>query len=74
MLIPFEDVESVEFARQGGGVVSSRTFDLNVKTKNDQEHQFRWGTRVGNKMGGGGKKVKFLGSVCVGLGDVLPCV
>mmetsp|Transcript_4974 Transcript_4974/g.10722 ORF Transcript_4974/g.10722 Transcript_4974/m.10722 type:complete len:694 (-) Transcript_4974:634-2715(-) len=42
MLVPFEDIESVEFARQGGGVVSSRTFDLVVRMKNSEaEHQFR---------------------------------
>ncbi|GAX76261.1 hypothetical protein CEUSTIGMA_g3705.t1 [Chlamydomonas eustigma] len=41
MLLPFEDVESVEFARQGGGVVSSRTFDLVIKMKTSPEHQFR---------------------------------
>ena len=41
----FEEVESVEFARQGGGAVSSRTFDLLVRMKNEVEHQFRcvWG-------------------------------
>lgn len=39
--LPFDEVESVEFARQGGGVVSSRTFDLVVRMKNDVEHQFR---------------------------------
>ena len=49
--LPFEEVESVEFARQGGGAVSSRTFDLVVRMKNDVEHQFRcegegvWGYR-----------------------------
>ncbi|KAG1680758.1 hypothetical protein FOA52_008091 [Chlamydomonas sp. UWO 241] len=41
MLLPFDEVESVEFARQGGGVVSSRTFDLVVRMKSDAEHQFR---------------------------------
>ena len=45
--LPFDEVESVEFARQGGGVVSSRTFDLVVRMKNDVEHQFRfvWGQK-----------------------------
>ena len=42
MQLPFEEVESVEFARQGGGAVSSRTFDLVVRMKTDVEHQFRW--------------------------------
>lgn len=47
MQLPFDEVESVEFARQGGGVVSSRTFDLVVRMKNDVEHQFRfvWGRK-----------------------------
>ena len=46
--LPFIEVESVEFARQGGCVVSSRTFDLVVRMKNDVEHQFRfvWGESV----------------------------
>ena len=39
--LPFDEVESVEFARQGGGAVSSRTFDLVVRMKNEAEHQFR---------------------------------
>lgn len=41
MLLPFDEVDSVEFARQGGGVVSSRTFDLVVRMKTEVEHQFR---------------------------------
>ena len=39
--MPYDEIESVEFARQGGGVVSSRTFDLVVRMKNEAEHQFR---------------------------------
>ncbi|KAF5832780.1 FACT complex subunit SSRP1-A [Dunaliella salina] len=41
MLIPFDEVESVELTRLGGNAVSSKTFDLVVRTKNDVEHQFR---------------------------------
>ena len=42
MLLPFEEIESVEFARQGGqGIVASRTFDLVIHMKSDSEHQFR---------------------------------
>ena len=39
--LPFDEIDSVEFARQGGGAVSSRTFDLVVRMKTDAEHQFR---------------------------------
>lgn len=44
LLIPDNDIESVEFARQGSGAVSStvRTFDLVVRLKGGAEHQFRW--------------------------------
>lgn len=31
MLIPFDDVESVELTRLGGNTVSSKTFDLVVR-------------------------------------------
>uniref|UniRef100_A0A7S0WQ82 FACT complex subunit SSRP1 n=1 Tax=Chlamydomonas leiostraca TaxID=1034604 RepID=A0A7S0WQ82_9CHLO len=41
MLIPFDEVDSVELTRLGGGAVSSKTFDLVVRTKNNAEHQFR---------------------------------
>ncbi|KAJ9520912.1 hypothetical protein QJQ45_014103 [Haematococcus lacustris] len=41
MLIPFDEVESVELTRLGGGAVSSKTFDLVVRTKTEVEHQFR---------------------------------
>jgi len=41
MLIPFDDVESVELTRLGGNTVSSKTFDLVVRTKSNLEHQFR---------------------------------
>ncbi|PNW88436.1 hypothetical protein CHLRE_01g029450v5 [Chlamydomonas reinhardtii] len=43
LLIPDNDIESVEFARQGSGAVSStvRTFDLVVRLKGGAEHQFR---------------------------------
>lgn len=34
-------VESVELTRLGGNAVSSKTFDLVVRTKSDHEHQFR---------------------------------
>jgi hypothetical protein len=43
MLIPFDDVEAVELTRLGGNMVSVKTFDLVVRTRNDIEHQFRWG-------------------------------
>ena len=37
-LIIFDEIESVEFMRQGGGLVAAsvKTFDLNVRQKNDQ--------------------------------------
>lgn len=43
LLIPDNDIESVEFGRQGSGGVSSsvRTFDLFVRVKGGTEHQFR---------------------------------
>ena len=41
MLIPFDEVESVELTRLGGNTVSSKTFDLVVRTRADVEHQFR---------------------------------
>ncbi len=41
MLIPFDEVESVELTRLGGNTVSSKTFDLVVRTRSDVEHQFR---------------------------------
>jgi hypothetical protein len=34
-------VESVELTRLGGNAVSSKTFDLVVRTKSEVEHQFR---------------------------------
>lgn len=55
LLVPYADVESVEFARQGagGGMLSSvRTFDLNVRLNGGVEHQFRWAGVVG----GGGEE------------------
>ena len=41
-LIVFEEVDSVEFLRQGGGLVAAsvKTFDLNVRQKNDQVRHF----------------------------------
>ncbi|GIL44113.1 hypothetical protein Vafri_1648 [Volvox africanus] len=44
LLIPDNDIESVEFARQGsGGAMSSsvRTFDLVIRLKGGTEHMFR---------------------------------
>ncbi|GLC39441.1 hypothetical protein PLESTB_001348900 [Pleodorina starrii] len=43
LLIPDNDIESVEFARQGSGAVSSsvRTFDLVIRLKGGTEHMFR---------------------------------
>ncbi|KAG2487532.1 hypothetical protein HYH03_013812 [Edaphochlamys debaryana] len=43
LLIPDNDIESVEFARQGSGAVSSsvRTFDLVIRLKGGAEHMFR---------------------------------
>lgn len=37
-LIIFDEIDSVEFLRQGGGLVAAsvKTFDLNVRQKNDQ--------------------------------------
>lgn len=37
-LIVFDEIDSVEFMRQGGGLVAAtvKTFDLNVRQKNDQ--------------------------------------
>ena len=37
-LIIFDEIDSVEFMRQGGGLVAAsvKTFDLNVRQKNDQ--------------------------------------
>jgi len=39
-LITYDEVESVEFERQGGGIGTS-SFDLAVRLKNDTEHKFR---------------------------------
>ncbi|GFR39904.1 hypothetical protein Agub_g409 [Astrephomene gubernaculifera] len=43
LLIPDNDIEYVEFARQGNGAVSSsvRTFDLVIRLKGGTEHMFR---------------------------------
>lgn len=43
ILIAHDDISSVEFQRQGAGVLSSsvKTFDLVIRLKNEQEHQFR---------------------------------
>eukprot|EP00793_Prasinoderma_coloniale_P001104 PRCOL_00006095-RA len=42
LLILYEDVNDVEFQRQSGGTShSSKTFDLVVTLKSDQEYQFR---------------------------------
>ncbi len=43
LLIVHDEIDSVEFLRQGGGVLgsSTRTFDLLVRLKNNTEHQFR---------------------------------
>lgn len=43
MLITHDEIDSVEFQRQGGGVLASsvKTFDLVIRLKNEQEHQFR---------------------------------
>lgn len=43
ILITHDEVDSVEFQRQAGGVLTSavKTFDLVVRLKNNQEHQFR---------------------------------
>ncbi|KXZ45334.1 hypothetical protein GPECTOR_56g431 [Gonium pectorale] len=43
LLIPDNDIESVEFARQGSGAASSsvRTFDLVIRLKGGAEHVFR---------------------------------
>ena len=37
-LIVFDEIESVEFMRQGGGLVAAsvKTFDLNIRQKNSQ--------------------------------------
>ncbi|GIL87416.1 hypothetical protein Vretifemale_15530 [Volvox reticuliferus] len=42
LLIPDNDIESVEFARQGSGAMSSsvRTFDLVIRLKGGTEHMF----------------------------------
>jgi structure-specific recognition protein 1 len=47
LLIPDNDIESVEFARQGSGAVSSsvRTFDLVIRLKGGTEHMFRYERR-----------------------------
>jgi structure-specific recognition protein 1 len=42
LLLPYEDVESVELTRLGGNTVSSKTFDLVVRLRSEAEHQFRW--------------------------------
>ena len=41
-LIVFEEIDSVEFLRQGGGLVAAsvKTFDLNVRQKTDQVCHF----------------------------------
>ena len=38
LLIVFDEIASVEFMRQGGGLIaaSAKTFDLNVRQRNDQ--------------------------------------
>jgi hypothetical protein len=40
-LIVFDEIESVEFLRQGGGLIaaSAKTFDLNVRQRNIQQVQ-----------------------------------
>ncbi len=43
MLIPFDDVASVELTRLDGNAVSSKTFDLVIRNKlKTQEYVFRW--------------------------------
>lgn len=42
LLLLHDDVEQVEFCRQGGGGgVSTKTFDLAIRDRNDQEYLFR---------------------------------
>ncbi len=38
LLIVFDEIASVEFMRQGGGLIaaSAKTFDLNIRQRNDQ--------------------------------------
>jgi hypothetical protein len=45
-------VESVELTRLGGNAVSSKTFDLVVRTKSEVEHQFRWEGGISGGEGG----------------------
>ncbi|KAK9813590.1 hypothetical protein WJX73_008969 [Symbiochloris irregularis] len=44
MLLPHDEIASIEFMRQGGGVLaaSAKTFDLSIRlASNDQDHVFR---------------------------------
>lgn len=41
LLMPYDDVESVEFLRQATGITAAKTFDLAVRMKGGQEHVFR---------------------------------
>lgn len=45
LLMVHEDIESVEFQRQGGGVLASsvKTFDLVIKMRNNQVNEHRSG-------------------------------
>ena len=41
LLMPYDDVESVEFMRQSSGITAAKTFDLAVRMKSGQDHLFR---------------------------------
>jgi structure-specific recognition protein 1 len=41
LLMPYDDVESVEFLRQATGITAAKTFDLAVRMKSGPDHVFR---------------------------------
>ncbi len=40
-LLPFDDVDAIEFMRQSAGATSAKTFDLAVRLKDGQDFLFR---------------------------------
>jgi hypothetical protein len=53
-LLVYDEVEGVEFLRQGGGVLaaSAKTFDLNIRLKNDTVGFVQAGRQAGGRTDG----------------------
>lgn len=58
----------MELTRLGGNLVSSKTFDLVVRTRSGQEHQFRWGAGEGGALLRAAAAAQWRVRGCLGLG------